>query len=106
MATVSLLKWLFRWAVAGLAAAVVLLAIFSVAPSSWHQYLEAWFVFLFPPSIILMAAEACQSWFTWCSAQYMLLASLLNVLLYAVVGAILWLPARMLSPVLGRGRAA
>ena len=106
MARVSLLKWMAYWAVAGLASAAALLAIFSVSPGSWHQHLEAWFVALFPPSILLLAAEACQGWLTWCSAQYMLLASLLNSLLYLVVGAILWLSARVLSSLLGCRRAA
>jgi hypothetical protein len=106
MATVSLLRWITCWAVAGIATAAVLLAIFTVSPSSWHQHLDPWFLVLFPPSILLMATEVCPGWLSWCSAQYMLLASLLNSLLYLAVGATLWLAVWVLSSLLGRRGAA
>ena len=106
MARVSLWNWIISWAAAGTVVAIALLAIFSVSPDSWHRHIEPLFFALCPPSLVLMATEACQGWLSWCSAQYMALTVVLNSLLYMAVGAILWLLARLLSFRVGRGGAA
>ena len=106
MARVSRLRWFVCWAVAGIVVTAVLLAIFSISPASWHRNLEVAFLVLCPPSIVLMAAEACQGWLSWCSAQFVLLAAGLNSLLYAVVGMAIWFLLKVLPFHLGRSRGA
>ena len=102
----SFRTWIIGWAAVGFGVALALLAIFSVAPDSWHRHLEPLFFVLCPPSLVLMATEACPGWLSWCSAQYMALTVALNSLLYTATGAALWLLVRLSSFRAGRGGAA
>ena len=90
MQKTSLLRWIAYGALAGFAVTATLLSVFSVAPASWHRHLEPAFLVLCPPSIILMATEACSGWLSWCSAQFVLLTALLNTLLYMVIAVVVW----------------
>ncbi len=97
MTTRSLWRWMLVPAAMGAGITFVLTAVLAASPDPWHRHLETPFLFLCPPSILLMAAETCSGWLSWCMAQIALVIAGLNALLYALIGAALWLLARVLS---------
>lgn len=87
MAAKRSLKIILSFALLG---AVVALAVpilgqaFGVFPV-WLLYVV---LTLCPPSILLMATEACTGWLSWCSMQVLLLVVFTNAFFYGALAAV------------------